>query len=154
MYTKQDFDDLTAQLKKRRLILSLPCILLLGLIVYSLIIRLMWLTIALSILLGIVLIFGITMFISPVSVYRHHVDHALYGRVRKTEGCLKEMEETPVWRDGLMLLPLIININDMKNEEDDRLFYYDGRRPLPGWDVGQRLLLTSYDKLITDWETK
>ena len=154
MYTKQDFDDLTAQLKKRRLILSLPCILLLGLIVYSLIIRLMWLTIALSILLGIILIFGITMFISPVSVYRRHVDHALYGRVRKTEGCLKEMEETPVWRDGLMLLPLIININDMKNEEDDRLFYYDGRRPLPGWDVGQRLLLTSYDKLITDWETK
>lgn len=154
MYTKQDFDDLTAQLKKRRLILSLPCILLLGLIVYSLIIRLMWLTIALSILLGILLIFGITMFISPVSVYRRHVDHALYGRVRKTEGCLKEMEETPVWRDGLMLLPLIININDMKNEEDDRLFYYDGRRPLPGWDVGQRLLLTSYDKLITDWETK
>lgn len=154
MYTKQDFDDLTAQLKKRRLILSLPCILLLGLIVYSLIIRLMWLTIALSILLGIVLIFGITMFISPVTVYCRHVDHALYGRVRKTEGCLKEMEETPVWRDGLMLLPLIININDMKNEEDDRLFYYDGRRPLPGWDVGQRLLLTSYDKLITDWETK
>lgn len=154
MYTKQDFDDLTAQLKKRRLILSLPCILLLGLIVYSLIIRLMWLTIALSILLGIILIFGITMFISPVTVYRRHVDHALYGRVRKTEGCLKEMEETPVWRDGLMLLPLIININDMKNEEDDRLFYYDGRRPLPGWDVGQRLLLTSYDKLITDWETK
>ncbi len=154
MYTKQDFDDLTAQLKKRRLILSLPCILLLGLIVYSLIIRLMWLTIALSILLGILLIFGITMFISPVSVYRRHVDHALYGRVRKTEGCLKEMEETPVWRDGLMLLPLIININDMKNEEDDRLFYYDGRRPLPGWDVGQRLLLTSYDKLITNWETK
>ena len=44
--------------------------------------------------------------------------------------------------------------DDMKNEEDDRLFYYDGRRPLPGWDVGQRLLLTSYDKLITDWETK
>ncbi|MBQ4640771.1 MAG: hypothetical protein IJB69_09700 [Clostridia bacterium] len=154
MYTKQDFDDLTAQLKKRRLVLSVPCVLLLGGIVFSLCIRLMWLTITLTILLGIVAIFGHTMFLSPVSVYRRHVDHALYGRVRKTEGCLKEMEENAVWRDGLMLVPLIINIGDMKNEEDDRLFYFDGRRPHPGWEMGQQLCLTSYDKLITAWETK
>ena len=148
MYTKQDFDDLTAQLKKRRLVLSVPCVLLLGGIVFSLCIRLMWLTITLTILLGIVAIFGHTMFLSPVSVYRRHVDHALYGRVRKTEGCLKEMEENAVWRDGLMLVPLIINIGDMKNEEDDRLFYYDVYKELPKIAIGSPVTVLSNDKMV------
>ena len=152
VYTKQDFVELTAQLKKRLVLLAIPSVLLLGGIVFSLCIRLQGLTVGLTIALGVLLIFCYTLFISPLRSYRAHVEHALFGKVRKTEGCLKEMEETPLWRERLMLFPMIININDMNNEEDDRLFYFDARLPRPEWTEGTRLSLTSYDKLVTAWE--
>ncbi len=152
MYTHQDFEELTAQLKKRSTLLLIPCVLLFAALVYSLVIRLEWLTMVLTLMLGTVMIFGYTMFLSPVRLYRRHVEHGLKGRVRQTTGHLKEMEETPIWREGLMVVPMILNINDMKNEEDDRLFYFDGRQPRPDWQQGDKITLSSYDKLVTDWE--
>lgn len=154
MYTKQDYDDLSAQLKKRLLLLAVPAALLLAGLVYSLVIRMQWLTVGLTLVLGCMIIFCYLMFISPIRYYRAHVQHALYGKVRQLEGCLKEMEETALWREGLLLWPMIININDMENEEDDRLFYYDARLPRPQWEKGTRLFITSYDKLVTCWEEK
>lgn len=152
MYTKQDFADLTAQLKKRLVLLSLPSAVLLGGIAVSLYYRIQWLTTILTIVLGAMLMFCYIFLVSPVRAYRTHVEHALYGKVRKTAGRFKEMEESPLWREGLLLYPMIININDMKNEEDDRLFYFDARLPRPDWQPGQKLALTSYDKLVTHWE--
>ena len=93
MYTKQDYDDLSAQLKNRLLLLAIPTVLLLAGIVYSLVIRMQWLTVGLTLVLGCMIIFCYLMFISPIRYYRAHVQHALYGKVRQLEGCLKEMEE-------------------------------------------------------------
>lgn len=152
MYTRQDYEELSAQLKKRLLLLAVPTVLLFAGIVASLCIRLQWLTVVLTLVLGFMIIFCYLMFISPVHYYRAHVEHALQGKVRHLEGCMKEMEETALWREGLLLWPMIVNINDMENEEDDRLFYYDARLPRPQWEKGTRLSITSYDKLVTGWE--
>ncbi len=152
VYTHQDYASLCAQKNKRLLLLLVPCLLLLGAVIYSFVIRVQWLTTLLTIVLGTVLLFGYTMFLAPVIAYLNHVDHALNGKVRQTTGWLKEVEEAAVWREGLEVIPLMININRMENEEDDRLFYWDARRPLPPWHLGGQVTLTSYDKLITDWK--
>lgn len=154
MYTPQDYAEITAQKNKRLWLLLVPCALLLCALIYSLVIRLQWLTTVLTILLGMVFIFCYCMFLAPVVAYQRHVEHALHGKVRQTTGGLKEIEETPVWRDGLEVIPLLININRMDNEEDDRLFYWDARRPLPEYILGQTVTLTSYDKLITNWQAE
>lgn len=152
VYTQQDYASLCTQKNKRLILLLIPCLLLLGAVIYSFVIRVQWLTTLLTIVLGTVLLFGYTMFLSPVIAYQNHVYHALNGKVRQTTGWLKEVEEMPVWREGLEVIPLMLNINRMENEEDDRLFYWDARRPLPGWHLGGQVTLTSYDKLITDWK--
>lgn len=154
MYTAQDLHSITAQKNRRIILLLLPCALLTAGIIVSLMYRMQWLTALLTALMCCLLLFCITMFIRPLVLYARHVQHALYGKTRETTGCLKSVEETAIDREGLLLHPLIININRMENEEDDRLFYWDGRLPLPDWQPGQKITLTSYDKLITGWNAE
>ena len=152
MYTTADLMAVSRQKNKRIGLLAIPVLLLLAGIVVSLIVRVEWLTSLLSMVLGILLVFCLDMFILPLHRYEKHLAHALGGKTRQVTGCLKEMEETAVDKEGLPFYPLIININKMENEEDDRLFYWDARRPLPPWHLGGQVTLTSYDKLITDWK--
>ena len=44
MYTHQDYASLCAQKNKRLLLLLVPCLLLLGAVIYSFVIRVQWLT--------------------------------------------------------------------------------------------------------------
>lgn len=154
VYTLQDLEQINAQKKKRLFVLMLPCLLLLAVLVYSLTIRVQWLTTVVTILLGVVLIFGYTVFLSPLICYARHLNHALHGKTRKTSGYLKEVEEEAVYREGLQVKPMMISIDRIESEEDDRLFYWDANLPLPPWQLGQKITLTSYDKLVTDWEAE
>lgn len=154
MYTTADLTAVTQQKNKRIALLAIPGALLLSGIVVSLIFRLEWLTSLLSVVLGILLIFCLDMFILPLHRYEKHLAHALGGKTRQNTGWLKEMEENLVVKEGLPFYPVILNINKMENEEDDRLFYWDAHTPRPDWQPGQKLTLTSYDKRITAWQAE
>ena len=58
------------------------------------------------------------MLISPLLAYGKHVDHALNGRTRDTEGLFVSMEEECVGRDGVEFYPMTINVGDKNAEKD------------------------------------
>lgn len=152
LYRQEDYADICAQLKKRRLALGAPVALLLALSALSFALR--WpqgVTAALSILALCLLIFCHIMFISPVVAYRRHLDHALRGKSHDTQGVFVAMEQKAVTRDGLRLYPMTVNVGAGIRDDGDRLFYYDANLPRPDWREGDTLLLTSYDNLVVKW---
>ena len=120
-------------------------------VIVSFVLRIRWLTIVLSVLLGAFCIFSYGMLLSPVIAYRRHLDEVLHGKVRSTTGVFKEMENQPVMRDGVRYYPMMISVGDMENPEDDRLFYYDANLPRPDWKMGETLTVTAHDKSLGAW---
>lgn len=152
MYTEQDYREIRAQIKKRSLMLAVPAALLLAGVIVSFVFRVKWLTNVLSLMLGAGLIFFYGLLISPLNAYRRHLDEVLHGRVRTATGAFKEMEETPVMRDGVKYYPMLLNVGDMEDPEDDRLFYYDANLPRPDWKIGETITVTAHDKALGAWE--
>ncbi|MBR0407643.1 MAG: hypothetical protein IJI53_06375 [Clostridia bacterium] len=151
MYTEQDYSDICAQIKQRRLALAIPMAMLLAGVIVSFVFRIKWLTTALSLLLGAALVFCQGMLISPLTAYRRHLDEVLHGRTRTTTGAFKEMEEVAVMRDGVKYYPMMLSVGNMDDPEDDRLFYYDANLPRPDWKNGDMLTVTAHDKSLGAW---
>ena len=152
MYTEQDFSDIKAQKKKRALLMMIPCILLLAVIIYSLVIRMEALTVGLTIVLGCYFFFVHGLLYMPVNAYYQHMDQVMHGRTRTITGAFKEMNETAVLRDGVYYYPMLLNVGRMEDEEDDRLFYFDANLPRPAWEKGDMLTLTYHDKAVGAWK--
>ena len=151
MYTEQDYADICAQIKQRFFALGIPALLLLAAVIVSFVLRIRWLTTALSIVLGAACIFCYGLLLYPVIAYKRHLDEVLHGRVRSTTGAFKEMEEQAVMREGVKYYPMLISVGDMENPEDDRLFYYDANLPRPDWQIGEMLTVTAHDKALGAW---
>ncbi len=152
LYTEQDYSDIRGQIKRRELALGIPAVLMLAGIIVSFVFRVRWLTISLSLILGIWCIFGYGMLLYPVIAYGRHLDEVLHGRVRSATGAFKEMESQAVMRDGVKYYPMMISVGDMENPEDDRLFYYDANLPRPDWEVGDMITVTAHDKALGAWQ--
>lgn len=152
MYKEQDLTDIRAQIKHRLLLLAIPSVLLLAGIIVSLVFRVQPLTIVLTALLGCMWIFCYGLLISPLRAYAQHLDDVLHGMTRKTTGAFKEMDEQIVDRDGVKYYPMMLNIGNMEDEGDDRLFYYDANLPHPDWKTGEMLTVTAHDKALGAWE--
>ena len=151
MYTEQDFLDIRAQARRRFITLSIPAALLLAGVVVSFLYRVRWLTMGLTILLGAFAIFAYGLLLYPVVAYGRHLDDVLHGRVRSLTGAFKEMEESAVIREGVYYYPMMLNVGDMEDPEDDRLFYYDANLPRPDWKKGETLTVTAHDKALGAW---
>lgn len=151
MYTEQDYADIRNQLKTRWLALGIPALVMLAAVIVSFAFRIRWLTIVLSLILGVFCIFCYGLLLSPVISYSRHLDEVLHGRVRSTTGAFKEMEPQPVMRDGVKYYPMMLSVGDMENPEDDRLFYYDANLPRPDWKTGEMLTVTAHDKALGAW---
>ena len=151
MYTEQDFLDIRAQARRRFIALSIPAALLLAGVVVSFLYRVRWLTMGLTILLGAFAIFAYGLLLYPVVAYGRHLDDVLHGRVRSLTGAFKEMEESAVIREGVYYYPMMLNVGDMEDPEDDRLFYYDANLPRPDWKKGETLTVTAHDKALGAW---
>ena len=153
MYTAKSYQENRQQLKSRLLAICLPVTVLFVLMLVSFFMR--WpeaVTVILSILTFGVANFCYSLFISPLRAYGKHVDHALKGRTRQITGAFLQMEEEPVWRDGVQFYPFIISVGDKTEEENHRLFYMDANLPRPAWQEDDMLVITSYDNRVTAWE--
>lgn len=152
MYSSQNVKDITSQLQKRIFLLAIPLVLLLAGVVASILHRVQWLTILLFILCCFVLIFCWGLFLSPLQKYRKFLQSAVHGQNRTMEGYFKRFVDEKSERDGVYFVPLFINISNSDEEEDDRLFYFDANLPLPDWNVGEKLSITSQDKAVISWQ--
>ena len=151
MYSEQDYRDISQQLRERLIALGIPAALMLAGIVLSVVFRVEWLTVALTVAEGCYCIFAYHMLLWPVIAYRGHLDDVLHGRVRTVKGAFKEMEDTAVLREGVMYYPMMLSVGNMEDPEDDRLFYYDANLPRPDWQSGDGLTVTVHDKAVGAW---
>lgn len=152
MYTTQDLENLNGQIKRRYTALGIPAVLMLAGIVFSVLphVRMQWLTVALTIAMIVMGLFGHGLFIAPLLKYRVHLDSALNGRRHDLSCTFKSLELTPCLREGVMFYPMIVSAGDPKEPEDDRLLYYDLEKPLPDLKEGEKLHIVYHDKSIMD----
>lgn len=150
IYTEQDYSDITAQLKKRWFVASIPCLLLLAVLVWSLIIRLEWLTTTCTILIGVILIAGYDLFIKPIACYRRHLDNVLYGRARESTLPFLAISDDMNLVDGVTYRSVTCQDVDGKGRLYERLFYFDTTKAFPDFQTGDMLRIIHHDLVIAD----
>ena len=111
-----------------------------------------WLTTALTCIMAFLFIFCYGIAIKPLRCYAKHLQNALHGRTRVTEGTFKRLDTEESMVDGVAYRAMIISVGNPKDEEDDRLYYYDVEKPLPNFAEGTKLRVTYHDREVADLE--
>ena len=150
IYTEADYAAIAQQYKKRWLILAAPCVLLFAVLVYSLCIRVEWLTTACTIVIGVLLIAGYDFFIKPVQCYKNHLNHSLHGRTAECELPLIRLSENIDVVDGVPCRQLLCADTDGKNRPYERLFYFDATKELPNVKEGDMLHIVHYELMVAN----
>ena len=137
LYSAEMLASLNGKLKKRWILVGVISALLLAGFVWSVAIRVEWLSIALLALLGVFLIFFIEMFCRPLLDYRKLVVTALSGRShdRVMEYVRTEPDTSSV--DGVSCISLIFLGDADKHGSREQLLYWDEEIPLPALQEGQ-----------------
>lgn len=155
MYQPEEYLSNRVQLKKRALLLAIPGTILLGGIIYTLCVsigsktvHLEWITTLLTIVLGTLIFFMDAMTLAPIRAYGRHLNSVLNGRVREMEGYFKSIDLETCLREGVTYHGMIISQENMDDEEDDRLFYFDALKTFPSIQPGDRVRVTFHDKAI------
>ncbi len=137
LYSAEMLESLNGKLKKRWILTGVVSALLLAAFVWSVVIRVEWLSVLLLALLGVFLIFFIEMFCRPLLNYRKLVVSALSGRShdRVMEYVRTEPDSSSV--DGVSCLSLIFLGDADKHGSREQLLYWDEEIPLPALQEGQ-----------------
>ena len=137
LYSAEMLASLNGKLKKRWILVGIISALLLAGFVWSVAIRVEWLSIALLALLGVFLIFFIEMFCRPLLDYRKLVVTALSGRShdRVMEYVRTDPDLSRV--DGVSCISLIFLGDADKHGSREQLLYWDEEIPLPALQEGQ-----------------
>ena len=148
MYTEKDLDVLNQQLKRRKTILLAVLVVLLAGIVYSLVIRLEWLTTVLTIAAGIIAIATYDLALQPIRCYRTHVENVLHGRTRQMDGTFRGLSEEISMVDGVLYRAMTLEVPDEKGKPSDRLFYFDTQKAFPDFADGDMIHVVYHDREI------
>ena len=152
VYRQEDFDDVSVQLRQRRLAVYIPAALVFAFAIVSYALR--WPQAVTDVLTIIALggfFFCYFMLIAPVKAYRRHIDHALRGKTHEDQGAFVDMEPDAITREGLRVYPMHINVGAGIRDDGMRQFYFDANLPRPDWQEGETLILTSYDNVVVKW---
>lgn len=137
LYSAEMLESLNGKLKKRWILTGVVSALLLAAFVWSVVIRVEWLSILLLALLGVFLIFFIEMFCRPLLNYRKLVVSALSGRSHDREMEYVRTEPDVSSVDGVSCLSLIFLGDADKHGSREQLLYWDEEIPLPALQEGQ-----------------
>lgn len=147
MYTEEDLNLIRAQQKRRWWALGVIAVAVVAAIVYSLVIRLETLTTGLTILLGVILIFGYEMMIRPLRCYAVHLNNALHGRTRQLDGVFRSVSEDISLVDGVRYHAMTVS-EEEGDDPCDRLFYFDVEKPFPQLTDGDRVHVVFHDREV------
>ena len=137
LYTAEMLESLNRKLKKRWILAGIISALLLAGFVWSVAVRVEWLSVVLIVLLSVFLIFFIEMFCRPLLDYRKLVVSALAGRShdRDMEYVRTEPDSSSV--DGISCRSLIFLGDPDKHGSREMLLYWDEEIPLPALQEGK-----------------
>ena len=158
MYSEEELEQVRVLEKKRLCVAVIPAALTLaaaiGLFVYGQLIRndqLWMVTTALSILSGCYFFFMYGLYVRPMHMYRVHIDTMLHGRRHEASGVLKSINEKISLKNEVECCSFILNVGEMDDEEDDRLFYYDVHKGKLDIPLGTRISIQSNDMMVADY---
>lgn len=150
IYTEADYSAIRQQMKKRWTILLIPIAVLLAVLVYSLVIRVEWLSSAATIVIGVILIAGYDFAIKPLRCYARHLDNALRGRTRECDLPFVSLSENVDVVDGVRFRQLLCADVDAKGRPYDRLFYFDAEKEFPAAKPGDMMHIVHHDLSVTN----
>ena len=150
IYAEADLIAIKQQKKKRWMLLAIPCVILFILLVYSLVIRLEWLTSASTIVIGVLLIAGYDFAIKPLRCYQQHLENALHGRTRECDLPFISLSENVDVVDGVHFRQLLCADTDAKGRPYERLFYFDAEKSFPAANPGDMLHIVHHDLTVAD----
>lgn len=150
IYSQSDLTAIRAQKSKRWLALGIPCAVLAAALVYSLVIRLEWLTSAATIVIGAILIGGYDFFVKPLVCYEKHLKNCLQGRTRACDLPFISLSENVDVVDGVRCRQLLCEDFDAKGRPYERLFYFDAEKQLPDIQPGQTVRIIHHDLMVAD----
>lgn len=152
MYSQQDVNLISRQLRLRVLVWLVPEALLAAGVVISFIARTEWLTSLLFALLCAVMFFSLSIHILPVWRYREHIKHALFGKTTSNVSRFDSFSQVPVTVDGVRFYPLMMKVDGPKEAFNQRQFYWDANLPQPELEQGRKYRLISHEKAVVAWE--
>lgn len=141
LYSDKDFVQVSSQLKKRYLLLGIGLAVLLAVFVWTMTIRVEWLSILFFILFFAFAVFVIEMFCLPLHRYKKLLVSALSGRNHTETLEYKETEPDLSVVDGIPCRGLIFLGTPDKHGTREQRFYWDNELPLPPFTSGDQVTL-------------
>lgn len=150
IYSEADYSSIQTQIRKRWLIAGIPCGIFAAILVASLCVRLEWLTIACTIVIGCILIAGYDLLIKPLCCYSRHLKNCLHGRTRECELPFIRLSENIDLVEGVRFRQLLAQDADSKGRPYERLFYFDAEKTFPDVKEGDLLHIVHHDLVVAD----
>ncbi len=150
IFTVQDKKDIRAQLKRRQIVLLIPCVLLLIASICFAVQRNEVVTDVLVILCGAILIFCYDLFVKPLRCYLTHLTNVVDGRRRAVDLPFVAISEDISMVDGVAYRSMTCEDFDAKGRPYDRLFYYDAAKPFPQINKGETVRVVHHDLVVSD----
>lgn len=141
LYTDKDYAEISAQLKKRYLLLGIACAVLLTVFIWFMIARYEVPAVIALFLLCAVAIFVIDLLCLPLHRYRKLLAAALTGRTHTETLEFDHLEKEISVVDGVRCRSMIFLGAPDKHGDREQRFYWDMERPLPGFRPGQQVTL-------------
>lgn len=150
LYQEADYTAIKDQLRKRWLILCIPCVVFAAVLIASLCVRMEWLTVTCTILIGGMLIAGYDLFIKPLRCYAQHLKNCLHGRTRDCELPFIRLSENVDLVDGVHFRQMLAADFDAKGRPYERLFYFDAEKTFPNVQEGDLIRIVHHDLAVAD----
>lgn len=141
LYSDNDLQQISAQLKKRYLLLGCALAVLLVPIVLSAVSRTEWLTVVLVALFFSIAVFVIDLFCLPLQRYKKLVIAALSGRNHTETLEFKEIEPDSSVVDGVTCRGLIFLGSPDKHGTREQRFYWDEEVRRPAFHPGEMVTI-------------
>ena len=152
LYSEKDSEQISSQLKKRYILLGCILAVILAGFVFSLIIRVEWLSVVMFILLLAVTVFVIEMFCIPLHRYKKLIVSALYGRTHIETLEYEKAEDDTSVVDGVLCRGLLFLGSPDKHGTREQRFYWDEEIPLPAFTPGSQITLKYTGRNIIGYE--
>ncbi len=152
MYQEQELQREKDAIRRRCILTVIPCVIMLGVMIWSLTVRMQWLTDVSCVLFLGMIVFFYELTIRPVIAYARHMDQMLHGITHDVECRFSSIDpdESLVENVRFRAIHVLCRGENPESEEYDRLFYYDALKPLPEFAPGQMVRVTYHDRQVAD----
>lgn len=148
MYSENDYHHASKQKKIRVTLFALMCLAFVTIMLVFNAMRIQALSIACAVVGFIVSYFIWSFKVSPWVKYDRHLHELSSGQKRETACEIKYFTDETRLVDGVEVHELIVTVG--KEEEDERLYYWDADKKWPDLKEGDKVSIVSYGNFVVE----